>query len=226
MTAEKSPYRSIETASWQCYQCSRAPLSWSWPFSSPPWLMGTGLSSLMTCWFSPPLPLHRLAPLFVSLCGQLKSSHSGDRVPAGASDWTSPSLLAGPRCEKRARPSPLIFADFPCPINHFLSERRLFDQGNLEIPLYLPLISKPSLLINIKWWFWDDLRVGWATWWAEHSLIYYLYVCWVCYSNIYPTAQHHHTEVKTSCALKISCHFIQFSGNSTIYPPICGAMLL
>lgn len=66
MTVEKSPYRSIETASWQCYQCSRAPLSWSWPFSSPPWLMGTGLSSLMTCWFLQPSPSS--PPPRTSLC--------------------------------------------------------------------------------------------------------------------------------------------------------------
>lgn len=100
----------------------------------------------------------------------------------------------------------------PCPINHFLSKLSLFDWGNQEFPLYLPLISKPALPLNIKWWFWDDPRTGRTTWWAKSDVIYCICACAKASETVRCNhAERHRFTHQATCATKISCHFTAFS---------------
>lgn len=144
-----------------------------------------------------PLPLTSF-----SLCGQLKTSYSGDRAPLVRVIGRAPAFSRPVVWVVRFLWSPLTSL---CQINHFLSERGLFDRANQEIPLYLPLISKLALPLNIKWWFWDDPGIGRATWWAEPVVIY-------CRRVFEWDRDPEHSAItqKTSshtCATKISCHF-------------------
>lgn len=183
--------------------------------------MGSSLSSLVTSGGPQPSSLSSThISLSFSLGGQLKSSNSSDRGPAGASDWTSPSLLPARGVSHRLVRLLWSPPTSPCPINHFLSERSLFDRGNQEIPLYLLLISKPASPLNIKLWFWDDPGIDWAAWWAESDVIYCICVC-VCVYERWRDPQHSTiTQRKTDlhiqttiCATEISCHFTAFLEN-------------
>lgn len=106
-TEEQSPCASIEPLCRRCNQCSTdPPLELTLAISSlsnglRPELSGDLQGPSALPFFSASSHLSLPLLLSVSLDGQLKSSDSGDRVPAGANDWTGLSLLLAPGVSRR-----------------------------------------------------------------------------------------------------------------------------
>lgn len=172
----------VETLSQHCNLCSTDPpfeLTLSISFLS------NGLQPELSSdlWAPSALPFlsapsHCSLSLFV--CGQLNSRDGGDGAllePCWFEWLEKPHLLLAHGVSRRFVRLLWSPPTSPCPINHFLSKLSLFDWGNQEFPLYLPLISKPALPLNTKWWFWDDPRTGRTTWWAKSDVIYCICAC-------------------------------------------------
>lgn len=109
--------RNLHTVQWKlslgCIYIAPPTHHQSWPFLSLPWVIGSNLSSLVTCrGLQSSLSSSHLALAF-SLRSQLKNSNSNDRGPAGASDWASPSLLPSCAVSWRIVCLLLISTDFP-----------------------------------------------------------------------------------------------------------------